>query len=122
MVGTPAYIAPERLLGTQADHRADIYSLAVVLYEALAGRLPFGEPGHQVPGQGGWTERKAEHVVDAVRHRLARCGYDGVTADSAPPEAIKNNLLRFLTETATLVPPDLRLLETGVTADGGEAR
>ena len=49
MVGTPAYIAPERLLGTQADHRADIYSLAVVLYEALAGRLPFGEPGREFP-------------------------------------------------------------------------
>lgn len=49
MVGTPAYIAPERLLGTQADHRADIYSLAVVLYEALAGRLPFGEPGQEFP-------------------------------------------------------------------------
>lgn len=49
MVGTPAYIAPERLLGTLADHRADIYSLAVVLYQSLCGVLPFGEEGQPFP-------------------------------------------------------------------------
>ncbi|MDR7277858.1 serine/threonine-protein kinase [Catenuloplanes atrovinosus] len=42
MVGTPAYVAPERLASDHADGRADIYSLAVVLYEGLAGRKPFG--------------------------------------------------------------------------------
>ena len=87
--------------------------------------LSWRETSHtlnQVPGERGWTERKAEHVVDAVRHRLTRSGHGGVTADSAPPEAIKTNLLRFLTETATLVPPDLRLLETGVESDGEEPR
>lgn len=41
-VGTPDYIAPERLRsGVTADDRADIYSLAVVLHECLAGRPPF---------------------------------------------------------------------------------
>lgn len=49
MVGTPAYIAPERLMGTQADHRADIYSLAVVLYQSLCGCLPFGAAGKPFP-------------------------------------------------------------------------
>ena len=49
MVGTPPYIAPERLLGTQADHRADVYSLAVVLYQSLSGRLPFGDEGQPFP-------------------------------------------------------------------------
>ncbi|AXX29875.1 FHA domain-containing protein [Actinosynnema pretiosum subsp. pretiosum] len=67
-----------------------------------------------VPGQPAWTDRKAEHVVDVVRRRLAASGVPGVTADSAPPDAIKNNLLRVLLETATLVPPDLRLLDTGI--------
>ncbi len=39
--GTPAYIAPEQAQGLSADQRADLYALAVVLYEILAGRPPF---------------------------------------------------------------------------------
>ena len=42
LVGTPAYIAPERLGNdVTPDHRADVYSLAVVLFECLAGHKPF---------------------------------------------------------------------------------
>jgi serine/threonine-protein kinase len=42
VVGTPAYMAPEQLRGEVVDGRADIYSLAVLTYEALTGRLPYG--------------------------------------------------------------------------------
>lgn len=41
IIGTPLYMAPEMLCGTQYDEKIDIWALGVVLYELIELRLPF---------------------------------------------------------------------------------
>src|SRR5688572_5200678 len=41
LLGTPAYAAPEQMLSSAVDQRADLYALGVILFELVAGRRPF---------------------------------------------------------------------------------
>lgn len=78
-LGTAAYMSPEQTRGEPVDHRADIWSLGVVLFEMTTGRRPFGVDGradllasirHQVPLSVGDLSPDAPTWLVAL---IARC-------------------------------------------------
>jgi serine/threonine protein kinase len=71
--GTPAYVSPEMVRGDAVDSRADLYSVGVMLYEMLTGRLPFDRPNAD--------QMVAAHVRDQPP-RFQRVG-----ASDVPPQA-----------------------------------
>ena len=52
-VGSPAWIAPEQVVGVRGDPRSDVFAIGVMLYELATGELPFGNPSTQ----GGMRQR-----------------------------------------------------------------
>ena len=66
LIGTIEYMPPERILGKELTARSDIYSLGVVLYEALAGRLPF-QPMSEYDTLRWHVEHDAPPVTDVAQ-------------------------------------------------------
>ncbi len=85
IIGTPHYLAPERLRGVRDDPRSDLFAVGVVLYRLLTGRRPFDGAG--VAGH-------------ALAHRIA-------TEDVAPPAEVPRALARVCVRLLAR-DPDLR--------------
>lgn len=78
-VGSPAWIAPEQVVGIRGDPRSDIFSVGVMLYQLATGNLPFGEP--QTTGglrQRLWADpvpprKLRQHLPESLQEIILRC-------------------------------------------------
>jgi serine/threonine protein kinase len=114
-LGSPSYLAPERLGGAPHDERADVYAVGVVLYEMLAGARPF-------------TGETLEEILDSVRRRPARPLRAILPGLSRPLEAIvvralaKNPARRFASAQEMLEElEDLHAIEAREAVDASAA-
>jgi len=79
MIGTPEYMSPEQVEGKETDQRSDIYSLGVILYEMVTGRVPFEGDTPFTVG----VKQKSEipkdpkelnkQIPDGLNHVILRC-------------------------------------------------
>jgi two-component system, LytTR family, response regulator len=67
LIGTVAYMSPEQALGRPVDHRTDIFSLGVVLYQMATGRMPF---------EGSSPSETIARILGAQPEAIARFNYE----------------------------------------------
>lgn len=84
IVGTPAYMPPERLSGKPYDGRADVYSIGIIMFQMITGHLPFAEAQNslwelilahttrEIPSLRAYTENIPEELETLVYSALAK--------------------------------------------------
>jgi serine/threonine-protein kinase len=103
-IGTPAYMSPEQLYGRALDGRSDQYSLAVVLFELLAGRHPF--PGESVADIVQMHCTTPAPPLSEFRHDLPERVVQGIQrAMSKNPDDRFDSVIAFLTAIGGRRPP-----------------
>ena len=98
MIGTPAYLSPEQVTGDTVDHRVDVFALGVMLYEMLAGRVPYDAPtlsGAMMKRLGGPPE-SVRTVRPEVPEELAAVITTCLAADPADRFQSANDVVRAL--------------------------
>jgi serine/threonine-protein kinase len=117
-VGTPGYMCPEQARGEEMDHRGDLYSVGVILYELLSGRLPFSggctmdvllahateePPSFADSGTSGWVPPPIE---DVVRSCLAKQPADRPSCARELAERYETALARQQVVEEQALPPE----------------
>jgi len=132
VVGTPHYMAPERLLGRTADERSDLYSVGAMLYQMLCARLPYGSGGATPLGQALRQLQSSAVPVDRIRPGVPRELSEAVMrsldadADRRPTLAQLCGVLRAVSEHVeatwppTLLDPEPTRDSFGPSASGDE--
>jgi eukaryotic-like serine/threonine-protein kinase len=105
LLGSPAYMSPEQVLGKEVDARADVYSLGLLAYEMLTGRPPF----------------HAENAFEWATQQLSGvpASFDETTAGAQLPAHVKEALLSALSKEPDSRPPGV--LEFYAELQGGRA-
>jgi serine/threonine protein kinase/FixJ family two-component response regulator len=106
LIGTPAYMAPERVQSLECDGRADVYSVGVMMFEMLTGRLP-------------WDTEDGGYMAMLIDH-LQREPKPLRSYDPSIPEPIEGIVMSALTKDAERRPTALMFLtalERAVSSD-----
>jgi serine/threonine protein kinase len=119
IAGTPAYMSPEQARGDQTDGRTDIYSLGIVLYEILAGHLPFdgetttsillkhlNEPPAPIPGLPPLMQRVLDRALaKAIKDRFQTPTEFAEAFSAAVEGRMDHSTIEMETPAPVLSPP-----------------
>ena len=100
IVGTPDYMAPEQMRGQSVDHRADIYSLGVMLYEMLCGEIPRGV--FAPPSRRTVCDARVDQVVIKAMQQQPELRYQSTAEMKSAVDSARTPLPRLAPKKSTL--------------------
>ena len=106
VMGTPAYMAPEQTRGMNVDHRADIYSLGVMLYEMLCRETPQGV--FDAPSTRAAVDARVDQVVATAMAQQPERRFQSSTEMRVAVEQIRTTPMMRATPRATAAPPPVK--------------
>ncbi len=96
IVGTPAYMSPEQLRGEAVDHRADIYSMGIILYHMVVGRPPF--------------DTSSSDIISIIYQHLEKMPTSPSSVNPDIPMAVETVILKALSKDPNERYNDVRLM------------